>query len=387
MDASSGDAGCPGYPVLPADQRVRPLAETLMMPIYIRYLSREIYASVALVLVAFLGLFAFFDLVNELDDIGKSGYQLYQAAIYVAMIMPGRVYELMPIAVLIGTLYSLTTLARHSEITVLRASGLSTGRFLFGLLSIGSVFVLLTFVFGEYLAPPAERAAQQWRLAATRSMVSQELRTGLWVRDGLRFVNVRNVLPDTSLQGVRIYEFDDKSVLVSISEAGSGVYDKREGWRLNQVAQTRFLGESTEIVNLPELIWKSELTPDVLSVLMVVPERMSVETLYSYIRHLEENNQRTSRYEIALWKKLAYPFATLVMMGLALPFGYMQTRMGGVSLKVFSGIMIGVGFHLLNGLFSNLGVINGWIPAVAALTPSIGFLLAAMGMMWWVERR
>ncbi|MBL0282816.1 MAG: LPS export ABC transporter permease LptG [Zoogloea sp.] len=358
-----------------------------MMPIYIRYLSREIYASVALVLVAFLGLFAFFDLVNELDDIGKSGYQLYQAAIYVAMIMPGRVYELMPIAVLIGTLYSLTTLARHSEITVLRASGLSTGRFLFGLLSIGSVFVLLTFVFGEYLAPPAERAAQQWRLAATRSMVSQELRTGLWVRDGLRFVNVRNVLPDTSLQGVRIYEFDDKSVLVSISEAGSGVYDEREGWRLNQVAQTRFLGESTEIVNLPELIWKSELTPDVLSVLMVVPERMSVETLYSYIRHLEENNQRTSRYEIALWKKLAYPFATLVMMGLALPFGYMQTRMGGVSLKVFSGIMIGVGFHLLNGLFSNLGVINGWIPAVAALTPSIGFLLAAMGMMWWVERR
>jgi lipopolysaccharide export system permease protein len=203
----------------------------------------------------------------------------------------------------------------------------------------------------------------------------------------LRFVNVRNVLPDTSLQGVRIYEFDDKSVLVSISEAGSGVYDEREGWRLNQVAQTRFLGESTEIVNLPELIWKSELTPDVLSVLMVVPERMSVETLYSYIRHLEENNQRTSRYEIALWKKLAYPFATLVMMGLALPFGYMQTRMGGVSLKVFSGIMIGVGFHLLNGLFSNLGVINGWIPAVAALTPSIGFLLAAMGMMWWVERR
>lgn len=100
-----------------------------------------------------------------------------------------------------------------------------------------------------------------------------------------------------------------------------------------------------------------------------------------------ENNQRTTRYEIALWKKLAYPFAALVMMGLALPFGYMQTRMGGVSLKVFSGIMIGVGFHLLNGLFSNLGVINGWIPAVAALTPSIVFLIAAMGMMWWVERR
>ena len=163
---------------------------------------------------------------------------------------------------------------------------------------------------------------------------------------------------------------------------GMAVWDAFDAAR-----KARWSQKMTVERDLPELIWKSELTPDVLSVLMVVPERMSVETLYSYIRHLEENNQRTSRYEIALWKKLAYPFAARVMMGLALPFGYMQTRMGGVSLKVFSGIMIGVGFHLLNGLFSNLGVINGWIPAVAALTPSIGFLLAAMGMMWWVERR
>ncbi len=358
-----------------------------MIPVYIRYISREIYAAVALVLLAFLGLFAFFDLVNELDEVGKNGYALHHAAIYVAMIMPGRVYELMPIAVLIGSLYALTTLARHSEITVLRASGLSTRRFLLALLSVGSVFVLLTFVFGEYLAPPAERAAQQWRLAATRSMVSQELRTGLWVRDGNLFVNVRSILPDTSLQGVRIYEFDDRATLVSISEAESGAYQEGAGWRLKGVGKTLFLGERTEVLKLPELVWRSELTPDVLSVLMVVPERMSVTTLYSYIRHLEENKQRTARYEIALWKKLAYPFAALVMMGLALPFGYMQTRMGGVSLKVFSGIMIGVGFHLLNGLFSNLGVINGWVPAVAALTPSIAFLLAAMGMMWWVERR
>lgn len=358
-----------------------------MVPVYIRYLGREIYSSVFLVLLAFLGLFAFFDLVNELDDVGKGGYSLYHAAIYVAMIMPGRVYELLPIAVLIGSLYALTTLARHSEITVLRASGLSTGRFLFALLSLGSVFVAVTFVFGEYLAPPAERAAQQWRLAATRSMVSQELRTGLWVRDGRRFVNVRNVLPDTSLEEVRIYEFDERNALVSISEAKSGRYDGNDGWRLTDVAQTRFLGERSEVAALKELLWKSELTPEVLSVLMVVPERMSVTTLFSYIRHLRENNQRTTRYEIALWKKIVYPFAVLVMLGLALPFGYMQTRMGGVSLKVFSGIMIGVGFHLLNGLFSNLGVINGWIPAVAALTPSLVFLLAAFATMWWVERR
>lgn len=357
------------------------------MRLYVRYLAKEVYVSVAVVLIAFLGLFAFFDLVNELDDVGKDGYQLHHAALYVLMILPGRVYELLPIAVLIGALYALTTLARHSEITVLRASGLSTRELLRSLAIIGSVFVALTFVFGEYIAPPMERAAQQWRLAATRSVVSQELRSGLWVRDGRLFVNVRNVLPDTTLEGVRLYEFDNSHVLVSISEAQRGVFRDPDGWVLSGVSQTRFLPGSTRVDSLPELIWRSELTPSVLSVLMVVPERMSVSTLFSYIRHLSENHQKTTRYEIALWKKLVYPFAALVMIGLALPFAYTHNRMGGVSLKVFSGVMLGVGFHLLNGLFSNLGVINSWTPVVAALTPSLLFLLAAAVMMWWVERR
>ena len=95
------------------------------MSVLFRYLAREVYLAVALVLAAFLGLFAFFDFVNELEDVGKSGYQLYDAAVYVALILPGRVYELFPVAVLIGTLYALATLARHSEITVMRASGMS----------------------------------------------------------------------------------------------------------------------------------------------------------------------------------------------------------------------------------------------------------------------
>jgi lipopolysaccharide export system permease protein len=153
------------------------------------------------------------------------------------------------------------------------------------------------------------------------------------------------------------------------------------------VVQTRFLGDRTEVRELPEIRWRSELTPDVLSVLMVVPERMSVGTLYAYVKHLRENQQNADRYEIALWKKLIYPFAALVMMALALPFAFTHDRMGGVSVKVFLGVMLGVGFHLLNGLFSNLGVINAWPPLLAAVTPSALFLAAAVLMLYWVERR
>lgn len=359
-----------------------------MSRVLYRYLAREILLSTALVLTAFLGLFAFFDVVNELEDIGKQGYELHHALIYVLMTVPSRIYELMPVAVLIGSLYALTTLARHSEITVMRVFGLSNVAMMGTLGAIGLVFVALTFVFGEYLAPPAERAAQQWKLIATQANVSQRLRSGLWVKDGPRVVNVRILLPDRSMEQVRIFEFDAQSRMISISEAQAGRYDAQDGsWRLTGVRQTQFSDNRTQVVELPEIAWRSELTPEVLSVLMVAPERMSVDALYAYIRHLRDNRQSAERYEIALWKKLTYPLAALVMMALALPFALMHDRQAAVSVKVFFGVMLGVGFHLLNGLFSNLGVINAWPPALAAITPSLLFLLAAGALLYLVERR
>jgi len=355
--------------------------------VFERYLAREIYAATALVLVAFLMLFAFFDLIHEFGDLGKGGYQLHQAIAFVLLTMPGRVYELFPIAVLIGTLYALTLLARHSEITVLRSSGLSTTALLKALARIGLVFVALTFVFGEFIAPPAEKAAQELRLKAMSSLVAQEFRSGLWVKDEMSFVNVREVLPDTRLRGIRIYQFDKDYQLHSISEAQEGEYLPPDSWRLTDVVQTVFENNSAKVVHLPQMIWRSALNPDILSVLLVVPERMSLVNLFLYIRHLEENQQNAQRYVIALWKKLIYPLAVLVMMALALPFAYIQDRMGTVSIKVFAGIMLGITFHLLNGLFSSLGVINSWPPFFSAITPSALFLLMAAAMIWWVERR
>lgn len=359
-----------------------------MINVLTRYLAREVLAASTIVLFAFLGLFAFFDFINELDSVGTDGYRLHHALVYVAMIVPGRIYELLPVVVLIGTLYALTALANHSEITVMRASGMSTSRMLRILGGIGLIFVVLTFVFGEYVAPPFERAAQQWRLTATGSAVSQQLRSGLWVKDGRSFINVRTVLPDRTMERVRVFAFDDRQALVSISEAKTGRYDSGDQlWRLRGVVQTRFVAGQTEVHLLPEITWQSSLSPEVLSVLMVAPERMSVVTLFAYISHLKENRQNANRFEIALWKKIIYPFAVLVMMALALPFALTHDRMGGVSVKVFLGVMLGVGFHLLNGLFSNLGVIHSWQPALVALTPSLIFLAAAAFMFSRVERR
>lgn len=357
------------------------------LKLYERHLAREIYASTGLVLLAFLMLFAFFDLIHQLESIGKGGYQIQHALGYVILTLPGRLYEIFPIGVLIGTLYALTVLARHSEITVLRAAGLSTGDLLLTLAKIGLMFAALTLLVGELLAPPSERAAQQLRLKAMGSLVAQEFRSGLWVRDERSFVNVRELLPDATLQNVRVFEFDDRFQLRSISQAERGSYLGANTWLLGEVVRTVFSGDAATVERFTELTWKSALNPDLLAVLMVVPERMSLVNLYLFIRHLSGNQQKTDRYDIAIWKKLFYPLAALVMMALALPFAYMQDRMGAVSIRVFAGIMLGIGFHMLNGLFSSLGVINSWPPFFSAITPSILFLLAAAGLLWWVERR
>jgi len=357
------------------------------LKLYERHLAREIYAATGLVLLAFLLLFAFFDLIHQLESVGRGGYQIQHALGYVILTLPGRMYELFPICVLIGTMYALTVLARHSEITVLRAAGLSTGDLLLTLAKIGLVFIVLTLLVGEFLAPPSERAAQQLRLKAMGKLVAQEFRSGLWVRDERSFVNVREVLPDASLRNVRVFEFDDRFQLRSISQAERGRYIGAGTWSLDGVVRTVFSGEAAHVEKYSELTWKSALNPDLLAVLLVVPERMSLVNLYLFIRHLSGNQQKTDRYDIAMWKKMIYPLAALVMMALALPFAYMQDRMGSVSIRVFSGIMLGIGFHMLNGLFSSLGVINSWPPFFSAITPSVLFLMAAAGMLWWVERR
>jgi lipopolysaccharide export system permease protein len=357
------------------------------MRVVTRYLGREIYKATAFVFLGFLALFVFFDLINELDDVGKGRYRLGHALLFVLLSVPGHVYELFPIAVLIGTLVALATLAANSEYTVMRVSGFSPLQAAGTLARVGVVFVLLTALFGEVVGPEAEQAAQRLRLDRLGAAVTAELRTGLWVKSDTQFVNIGEVTPDSTLKAVKIYDFDRDFRLLSISQAETARYAGANKWRLAAVVQTQFGSDGAAVRTLPTLEWTSVLTPEMLNVLLVVPEKLSAWGLYRYTRHLEANKQRADRYEIALWKKLVYPFAALVMMALALPFAYVQLRTGGVGVKLFAGLMLGVLFHFLNTLLSHIAVLERWPPFAAAAAPSALFLLAAVAMMWWVERR
>jgi lipopolysaccharide export system permease protein len=352
-----------------------------------RYLARQIYAATGFVLLGFLALFSFFDLIGELGDLGKGDYDLRQVFTFVLLNAPAHAYELFPIVVLIGTLYVLAHLASNSEYTVMRGSGLSPGYAALMLLKIGMAFVLITFVIGEWGAPLAEEHAQKTKIRALSSMIGQDLQSGLWFKDEGSFINVREARQANVLQGVRIFEFDNTYRLRKLTLAERAEYRGSGLWQLSQVVSTAFGPEGPRTARDAQAEWRSAVSPDLLNALIVKPERMSAWALHKYTQHLEANRQKTDRYEIALWKKVFYPLATLVMMALALPFAYMQARAGMVGVKVFLGIMIGIFFHMLNSLFSHIGMLQNWPPLAAAAVPSAAFLASAVLMMWWVERR
>jgi lipopolysaccharide export system permease protein len=199
-------------------------------------------------------------------------------------------------------------------------------------------------------------------------------------------VNIEQILPDSTLLNVHIYEFDKEFRLKTNSHAKSGQFAEDQ-WNLKEVTQTYFNEETNEIKQLESATWRSLIRPELLNVLLVLPEKMSAWNLYSYIRHLSINKQKTTRYEMALWSKLVYPLACMVMIMLALPFGFIQQRASGASTKIFIGIMLGVLYQILNRTFIHLGVLNDWAPLFSAVTPTVLFLMAGLGMKYYVDRR
>ncbi len=357
------------------------------MSLVFRYLSSQIVGAIGLAILSLLLLFGLFDLISELDAVRSTGYTTARAFLFVLLGMPGRLQEMLPIAALLGAIFAFARLAANSEFTVMRASGLSTARLVIYMVVLGILLGAATLLVGEYLTPPAERLAQQIKIRSTSGIVAQEFRSGLWAKDGRAFINIRQMRIDGTLQDVRMYEFDDRFQLSRIRLSESANWLDSGSWQLNKVTETRLTDKGTQVAVHPTMNWQSPITPDLLSVLMVNPDRMAISTLYSYVRYLKTNQQKATRYEIALWSKLAFPLAAPVMLLLALPFAYRQVRGSKLGSRILLGIMIGLSFHLTNRMFGHIGLLNDWPPVLSALLPLTAFSIAALVAIWRVENR
>ncbi|MEP7156406.1 MAG: LPS export ABC transporter permease LptG [Betaproteobacteria bacterium] len=352
------------------------------MTILFRYLAKEIFNATLLLLIALLALFALFDLIRELSDVGKGGYSLSVVLLYVTLSQPSHIAVILPIAALMGTLFAIARISAQSELTVMRSSGLSLVRLAGFATVIGLLFSLVTLLFGEFIAPAAEEMAKRMRVSATSSVVATQFRSGFWVKDDHAFINIQSVTVDTQLLDLRIYEFDSAYRLSSLRIAKRATYDlKTAGWSLENVEKTTFKEKMARMERLPLDQWKTAMTPDLLAVLRVQPDEMSLLSLSAYIDHLRDNKQNSTHYELAFWGKALLPATVIIMMLLALPFAIQSNRAGGLGGKLLLGIMLGLGFYFINQLASNLTVLNNWPALVSAAIPLLVFLAIAVALL------
>lgn len=355
------------------------------MSILFRYLAREILTATLLLLAALLGLFALIEFIQELGNLGKGSYSLGNVITVVLLSVPAYVPVMMPVAALLGTLLAVARLSTNSEMTVMRASGLPLARVAGFAVAIGLVLSGVTFVFSDYLGPMADDAARRIKLSATSTVVAKKFRSGFWVKDDRSFVNIQNVTPETELQQIRIYEFDGKYRLNSISLAKSAIYAGSNRWTLSGVEKTTFANDRVKTEKQDSAIWNSAMTPDLLAALRVNPSQLSMLNLTAYIEYLRENKQDSVRYELAFWAKVFAPFTVIVMMLLAVPFALNSHRAGGVGAKLLLGIVMGLIFFYMSQLSSHLATINNWPALASAVWPVATFLLAAAAMFVWRE--
>jgi len=373
-----------------------------------RYFAGQLVLHIGLVLAGFVLLFAFVDTVSEIRNLGRGGYTLEQAFTVVVFRIPGMVYELLPVATLIGAVWAFAQLAAGSEFTVARASGVGPRQVLGLSAFVGLPLVAFTFFLAELVLPVSEVAAVRTKASADGSLGSGILSSGFWMRDyptesgenrvRVRMVNLTSMDPDRRLKGVKLYEFGELLTLRRLVEADSAVFlraspatanaQEASIWRLEGVRLTEFAANGQVTRNrLSSLELPLYLSPARLGALMVKPEQMSARELFLYVDYLQAGKQASGRYEIAFWKKMIYPVAVWVMLVLALPAAYIQARGGALGLKVFLAIVAGIGFHLANSLLSHLGLLNDWPAPVVAAIPSLLALAAGLLMLWQLQRR
>ena len=330
-------------------------------------------------------LWVFYDLLAELGSL--KALNTAQLLVLVAATIPGHLYELLPVAALIGTLFALAQLASNSEYGVMRTSGVSVLQVAGVLLGVSLVVASIVFVVGEYVVPRAEQLVTRVRaFSGSRPMVARAFQSGYWFKDGNTFINIGSVLPDGALKSVRVFQYSDATVLSRTLVAEDASFQRGQQWMLERVTETTFAG-SVSVQQHPQMAWNTVLTPNMLSVLQIEPERLSITGLWEYISHLRANGQDSRRFEVALWGKFFYPLATCVLMLLAMPFAQIQQRASGIGTRIFVGILLGLVFIVCNRLFSYLALLHEWPPALGAVLPGLIFLSAGALMLYRLERR
>ncbi|ORU94378.1 MAG: LPS export ABC transporter permease LptG [Cycloclasticus sp. symbiont of Poecilosclerida sp. N] len=337
-----------------------------------RYIAVEVLKSTAVVQAFLLSLTLVVTFANEIEDVGTGQYGFIEIIKYLALTSPRNFYELLPSAALLGALITLGGMSNNYELTAMRAAGVSRWQIIFATLRVGVLMVFVSLFFSEVVAPTTEQAAQMLKFTAKNEQIALKTKYGFWIRDGDTYLNIRAILNSSELKDISIYEMMANNELKSATHATSAIFvdDK---WRLKGIQQTTITDDGVNVSKSDAGQLDRLLDPDLLDVMVVKPERLSITGLASYITFLESNGQDASRFILAITSKLVQPFVILVMLLIAIPLVLGVNRAGSTGTRILIGALIGIGFNLIDRLLGNVGVVYGLNPIVAASLP---FLLA-----------
>ena len=349
------------------------------MKIIDKYILSQLVITTFLALMLLLALFTFLSLIDQLGDSGKGNYDTLKVLKYVLLSVPRLIYELLPIAAVIGGMTALGIFSYNNELVVLRTAGVSLPRLCYVMSKGALVIIIFSMVIGELIAPLCEQSAQQMRSMALSEQIAMKTSNGFWSRDANSYINIRKILPGEKLGDIYIYEFENKKLRASTyAESANFINGK---WQLKNIEQTVISNNEIKKKYIELAVWDSLLSPDVINMITIEPEYLTIWGLKNYIEYLKLNEQNSQRYAQAMWSKIFSPLTILVMVLLAVPLVKSNSRMTSVGQRVFAGCLIGIGFYFLSQISSKIGIVYSANPVLVALGPTMIFMAIILYML------
>ncbi|WP_299019451.1 LPS export ABC transporter permease LptG [uncultured Photobacterium sp.] len=345
------------------------------------YIGRTIIATTALTLSTLVGLSAIIKYVEQLRKVGQGTYDLWKALAYVLLSVPRDIEMFFPMAVLLGALIGLGTLASSSELVVMQAAGFSKLDIGLSVLKTAVPLMLIVMLLGQWGAPEAQKAARELRALWTSGGSMLSVQRGVWAKDGNDFIYIGRVHEQSHLDAVNVWQFDEKDKLIQTIFAKSAEYSEKDGWLLEGVTVTDISAVKQTNSEFDSLPWQTTLTPDKLAVVTVKPEELALSGVYDYVSYLKESKQDASRYELAFWRKALQPVSIAVMMLLALSFVFGPLRSVTMGARVLSGVIFGFAFYISNELFGPMSIVYRLHPVIGAMGPSLVFLFITLYLL------
>ncbi|HZF17585.1 MAG TPA: LPS export ABC transporter permease LptG [Steroidobacteraceae bacterium] len=341
------------------------------MTIIDRYLARTVLVYTALVMGVLMTLGALFVFIGQQDDIGVGAYTAADAFVYSLLSMPQQFFELLPIGSLLGSLLGLGLLARSSEIIVIRASGVSLGRMSAAVLAAGFILVVVGVIVGEYVGPATQQYARQYKVFSKFADFSVAGSGSAWVKDGNNIVQLDRQTGDAMFGGVSLFRFSSDKRLAAVGRASTAIVGAGERWQFEGYAETAFVDGGTRVSRERQRTFETHVSPEFLGLAVILPNQMRTLQLARYLGHLRENQLDTRQIEFALWARIARTLSIAVIVLLALPFCFGSMRSAGSGAKTVIGVLIGIGFYLLQRTLESSAQVFNVNPILLAWTPLV----------------